>query len=89
MCEHVHYYTESNSQMPLKFTEVQPFEAKAMAARMVSWTTVEVQDVFWFLHAQVITPIKIHRELLQKTSDRQEISVCMAQSTAKQQRGFD
>jgi hypothetical protein len=89
MCKHVHYYAESNSQMPLKFTKVQAFEAKAMGTRMESWTIVEVQDVFWFLHAQVITPIKIHRELLQKTSDEQEISACMAQCTAKQQRGLD
>lgn len=42
MYEYVHYYTECNSQMPLKFTEVQAFEAKAMATRMESWTTVEV-----------------------------------------------
>jgi len=57
MREHVHNYTECNSQMPVKVTEVQALEVKAIATRLESWTTVEVWDVFWFVHAQAKTSI--------------------------------
>lgn len=41
MHEHVHNYTECNSQMPFKVMEVQALEVKAIATRLESWTTVE------------------------------------------------
>jgi hypothetical protein len=39
MHEHVHNYTECNSQMPVKVMELQALEANAIAIRLESWTT--------------------------------------------------